>query len=177
LYASRGVRLDDRRILFSRYFRLVTGEVRVPLSSRTGRAAGTTSKGVPTQRRAPSGFTLIEVLLVLVIVGILATLAVVHIAYTKEHAYVAAMVSDLNNLEEAEEAYFVEFNTYTAAMPADRYMPTSNNTYSITTADFTGWSAIVTRENDLGAGINTCHIATGTDETTASEWPGAPYCP
>ena len=54
----------------------------------------------------------------LVIIGILATLAVVHIAQTKQHAYVATMESDLNNLEEAEEAYFVEFNTYTATMPA-----------------------------------------------------------
>lgn len=159
-------------------FLVVLGEVRVPLRRWSGRTAGTRSRGAPgTTRRARSGFTLIELLVVLIIIGILATLAIVHIAYTKEHAYVAAMVSDLNNLEEAEEAYFVEFNTYTAAMPPDRYMPTSNDTYSITTADFTGWSAIVTRQNDLGAGLNTCHIATGSDETTASEWPGAPYCP
>jgi hypothetical protein len=87
------------------------------------------------------------------------------------------MVSDLNNLEEAEEAYFVEFNTYTPTMPVDRYMPTSNDTYTILTADFTGWSAVVTRQNDLGVGVNTCHMAVGSDETTATEWPGAPYCP
>ena len=120
---------------------------------------------------------MIELILVIVIIGILTTLAVVHIARTKEHAYVAAMVSDLNNLEEAEEAYFVEYNTYTLSMPTDRYMTTNNNTYSITSANFTGWSAIVTRTNDLGVGVNTCHIASGTDETTATEWPGAPYCP
>lgn len=125
----------------------------------------------------PAGYTLIEVMLVLVIIGILATLAVVHIAQTKQHAYVATMVSDLNNLEEAEEAYFVEFNTYTLDIPTDRYMPSPNDTYTITSADFTGWSAVVSRLNDVGMGVTSCHLASGTAETTASEWPGAPYCP
>lgn len=113
----------------------------------------------------------------LVIIGILATLAVVHIAETKQHAYLATMQSDLNNLEQAEEAYFVEFNTYTASMPADRYMTSNLDTYSITSADFTGWAAVVTRLNDTGIGVTSCHLASGTAETTASEWPGAPYCP
>ena len=102
------------------------------------------------------------------LVIILATLAVVHIAETKQHAYVATMQSDLNNLEEAEEAYFVEFNTYTADVPTDRYMPSPNDTYSVTTATFTGWSAVVTRLNDTGIGVTSCHLASGTAETTAS---------
>ena len=153
-------------------------EVRVPLRRGSGHKAVTRFPGAPRrQGYAPAGFTLIELLMVIVIIGILVTLAVVHIARTKEHAYLAAMVSDLNNLEEAEEAYFVEFNTYTPTMPVDRYMPTSNDTYTILTADFTGWSAVVTRQNDLGVGVNTCHMAVGSDETTATEWPGAPYCP
>jgi prepilin-type N-terminal cleavage/methylation domain-containing protein len=139
------------------------------------------SSGSPGARRswrgAALGYTLIEVMLVLVIIGILTCLAVVHIAETKEHAYVAMMESDLNNLESAEESYFVEFNTYTLDMPVDRFMPSTNDTYTITSATFTGWSAVVTRLNDVGAGVNTCHLASGTGEMTATEWPGAPYCP
>jgi prepilin-type N-terminal cleavage/methylation domain-containing protein len=125
---------------------------------------------------ARAGYTLIEIMLVIVIIGILVAIAVIHFSDIQEHAYIATMESDLNNLEEAEEAYFVEFDTYTVDMPTDRYMPSTNDTYSITSADFTGWSAVVTRINGA-IGVTSCHLASGTAETTASEWPGAPYCP
>jgi type IV pilus assembly protein PilA len=126
---------------------------------------------------ARRGFTIIELFVVLVVLGILASLMIVHISQLKEHAYLATMQSDLRNLETAEEGYFVEFDTYTLSMTTDRYTPSTNDTYSILSASVTGWSAVVTRLNDTGLGVTTCHIAEGTDETTATEWPGAPYCP
>jgi prepilin-type N-terminal cleavage/methylation domain-containing protein len=123
------------------------------------------------------GFTLIELALVLVILGILASLMIVHISQVKEHAYIATMQSDLRNLETAEEGYFIEFDTYTSSMATSRYTPSTNDTYTIESATVTGWSAVVTRLNDTGLGVTSCHIAEGTEETTATEWPGAPYCP
>jgi type IV pilus assembly protein PilA len=126
---------------------------------------------------ARRGFTLIEMALVLVIIGILAALSVEHISQVKQHAYIAAMESDLNNLESAEESYFVDFDTYTLNVPTYLFMPTTNNTFSVVTASVTGWSGIVTRLNDTGLGVTSCHIAVGTEEGTATEWPGAPYCP
>ncbi len=124
-----------------------------------------------------AGFTIIELFIVMVVLGILAALMVVHITNVKEHAYLATMQSDLRNLETAEEAYFVEFNTYSSALPSARYSPSANDTYTITSASVTGWSATVTRPNDTGLGVTSCHIAVGSSETTATEWPGAPYCP
>jgi len=123
------------------------------------------------------GFTIIEMFIVMVIIGILAALMVEHIEEVKDHAYTATMQSDLNNLEAAEESYFVDYDTYTGSMPLDRYMPSANDTYSIVSASVTGWSATVSRLNATGLAVTTCHIAVGTGETTASEWPGAPYCP
>jgi len=137
----------------------------------------------PSRRRrrnrlgARSGYTLIEIAMVVILIGILTALMVQHITEVKEHAYLASMQSDLRNLETAEESYFVDYDTYTASLPVDRYMPSQDNTYAILSATVTGWSAQVTRTSTAGLGVNTCHIAVGTAETTAAEWPGAPYCP
>ena len=148
--------------------------------------AGSVSRsGVPrhelgdSQSRAAArrGITLIEMLMVLIIIGIISAMFVQHISDVKAHAYVATMQSDLRNLETAEEGYFIEYDTYTPSMTPDRYTPSTNDTYTINSASVTGWSAVITRLNDTGLGITTCHIAVGTDETTATEWAGAPYCP
>jgi Tfp pilus assembly protein PilE len=116
-------------------------------------------------------------MVVVFFISILATIAIQHITELKEHAYIAAMQSDLRNLETAEEAYFVEYNTYTPSMTLDWYTPTTGDQYSITAASQTGWSAVVTSTHAAGLGVASCHMASGSAETTASEWPGAPYCP
>ena len=64
--------------------------------------------------RNTKGFTLIELLIVVVIIGILAAIAIPQFASTKEKAFDAAAKSDLRNLMTAEEAYFSDFQAYTA---------------------------------------------------------------
>ena len=58
-----------------------------------------------------TAFTLIELLIVVVIIGILAAIAIPKFANTKEKAYVASMKSDLRNLITAQEAYFSDNNS------------------------------------------------------------------
>lgn len=123
------------------------------------------------------GFTLIEVLIVIVVIAILAAIAILHLAPLKDQAYTTTLVEDLRNLETAEEAYFVEYATYTPSLPPENYAPTSGNTYQITTATITGWSAVATTSHAMISAASSCHIASGSAETTNGEYPGTVYCP
>lgn len=66
--------------------------------------------------RKSQGFTLVELLIVIVIIGALATIAIAQWAKTKERAYEAAAKNDLRNLIAAEEKYFAETQAYTNAV-------------------------------------------------------------
>jgi type II secretion system protein G len=93
-------------------------------------------------RRA--GFTLIEVLIVVVIIGILAAIAIPKFASTKEKSFVAVMKSDLRNLAVAQEAYSADNGTYYAgAVPntALIYNPSSGVSVTITEGTPSGWGA------------------------------------
>ena len=85
-----------------------------------------------TEARHQNGFTLIEVLIVTVIIGVLATIAIPKFSNTKQRAYMAAMKSDLRNLVTAEETYFADNTTYTSAQAAMSYNSSAGVTLTIT---------------------------------------------
>ncbi len=58
------------------------------------------------------GFTLIELLVVIIIIGILAAIAVPVFMSQRSRAADATAKSDLRNLAQFEEAYFVDTNSY-----------------------------------------------------------------
>jgi prepilin-type N-terminal cleavage/methylation domain-containing protein len=60
------------------------------------------------QASAPHGFTLIEVLVVMVVLGILAGIAIARYLDTKEAAYVASMKADLRNFALYEQNYMMD---------------------------------------------------------------------
>jgi len=59
------------------------------------------------------GFTLIELMIVIAIIGILAAIAIPQFSAYRQRAYNSAANSDLKNAATAQEAYYVDFETYT----------------------------------------------------------------
>jgi prepilin-type N-terminal cleavage/methylation domain-containing protein len=91
-----------------------------------------------------SAFTLIELLIVVVIIGILAAIAIPKFQNSKGKANAAAMKSDLRNLATAQEAYLYEFGQYTSALATLKYQTSPGVTVTIATATPSGWAATAT---------------------------------
>jgi type IV pilus assembly protein PilA len=64
------------------------------------------------------GFTLIELMIVIAIIGILAAIAIPQFSTYRKRSYNSAAESDLKNFMIAQEAYFVDYHTYTNSVGA-----------------------------------------------------------
>ena len=125
-------------------------------------------------RTRRSGFTLIEFLIVVVIIGILAAIAIPKFANTKSKAYVTAAISDLRNLVTAEEAFFSDSSKYTATVSQLKYQSSNgvNSPTIVTGAGF--WTATTTHTQLAGV---TCGVSINTtNPVTAAAAEGQPIC-
>ena len=97
----------------------------------------------PRPRSAPprAGFTLVELMICVVIVGLLAAFAVPRFANTTGKANVAAVKSDLHNLAQAQEAYFNEHQAYAPSPALLGVTPSRGVVVTVVAASGTGWSA------------------------------------
>ncbi|MEC9488791.1 MAG: prepilin-type N-terminal cleavage/methylation domain-containing protein [Halanaerobium sp.] len=59
-----------------------------------------------------NGFTLIELMIVIVVIGILASIAVPKISDVREKANIAVIKSELHNIQTAMEMFYVDHNQY-----------------------------------------------------------------
>ena len=105
-------------------------------------------------------FTLVEVLIAIVILGILSALAVPRVADSRERAYIAVMRMDLRNLATAQEGYYAEYFGYTAdlAQLGNFLFSPGVTLQGPIAASPTGWSATA-RHAGTSA---TCSVGVGT---------------
>ena len=95
---------------------------------------------MPTSR-IKVGLTLIELMIVIVIVGLLAAIAIPKFTDSKTRAYIVAQRSDLANLAMQQEIYFFNNRAYAVAAGVVGVSPSNGVTLAIGEASGTGWSA------------------------------------
>jgi prepilin-type N-terminal cleavage/methylation domain-containing protein len=113
--------------------------------------------GRPEARRA--GFTIIELLAVVLIISILASIAVSKFGQSKRRAYISSMKSDLRSIAWMAEAQFTTDDSY-----ANFTAPQGSEGVTLTfVATSTVWTATATH---LGVPGMTCTMGNGPLQTS-----------
>ncbi len=106
------------------------------------------------------GFTFVELMIVVTIMGLLATIAINRMIGTRERSFTATMKSDLRNLALAEESYFYDTDIYTADLVLLETRGFTRSTgvgITINEATVIGWSATAEHPNTSAR----CYIFVG----------------
>jgi len=99
------------------------------------------------------GFTLVEVLIVVIIIGILASIGIPQFADSIEKAKGAEARSGLGHIQTGEKIYFAEREYYTAVLnDLDISLSQRYWTFVITTPSSTAFTATATRSGGTRAG-------------------------
>ena len=92
-------------------------------------------------RPTRAGFTLVEILAVVVIIGILAMILVPRFGKSKSQATFASVKSDLHNLTTMEESFFYDYQRYTADLDSLKFAVSNGVVLNVVEATNSGWSA------------------------------------
>jgi len=107
-------------------------------------------------------FTLLELLVVVVVIGILATVAIPKYAATKDKGKLASIRSDLRNIMTAQEAYWADhttFATLTDLQASTNYTFSTGNLAAIS-ATASGYTATVSNSSITSA-LDECSVTVG----------------
>jgi len=120
------------------------------------------------------GFTLLELIVVAVILGFLAAIAIKRFANTKERAYLAAMKADLRNLVTAEVVYSTDSLRFTTVIGSGglTYQISTGNTGPSMALTGDGFTAQIGNTNTP----RTCVIFMGSTPLAPATNEGEPAC-
>jgi len=124
----------------------------------------------PSSRRA--GFTLIEILIVVVIIGLLATIVIPKFGSSREKAFLTSMKADLRNLVTQQESFMADSGRYATSFPITTWRPTTGVSLLSLTTTTDGWSASVGHTSTT----KTCVIYVGSTSLPPATKEGVPTC-
>lgn len=108
------------------------------------------------------GFTLAELMVSVVIVGLLTAIVLPRLSMTKDRGFIATMQSDLRQFAAHEESYFYDNSVYTSnlgLLVAGGFNESAGVTLTVTEATATGWAA--TAAHSQSSGVE-CALFSGT---------------
>ena len=122
--------------------------------------------------RRRRGFTFVELLVVMALIGALSSMAVPRFREYKARAYIATMQSDLGNLKIAEESYWAEHQKYATDTSSLELRISTNVAITISSRDVLGGYTAVAKHSNVSD--RQCQTAMGRE--AAPQEPGAVVC-
>jgi prepilin-type N-terminal cleavage/methylation domain-containing protein len=123
-------------------------------------------------RRGHAGFTLVELIIVVVIIGLFATVAIPKFSSSRDKALVAAMKSDLRNLVTQQESRLADSGSYVTSFPPTIWSPSTGVTGPTIALTPTGWTARVGHTSTT----RICAIFVGSTPLAPATKEGVPTC-
>ncbi len=119
--------------------------------------------------RNSDGFTLLELLTVVLIIGILASIAIAKFTNTRERSQLAVMQSDLRNVATAQENYFADNAAYATTLANLSFNVSESVTVAIPVATNSGWRATSSHASVAGRVCELYYGSAGGASTATSE--------